>query len=182
VNGDIRKSGSTVLLSSSLNLPIDIIDTGLDFDGLLLVDESSFVGGNLSSVSNGFLETVQGIELAVTYTVTSTKIDELDAFTVNGVSYSDVEVVDIDLELSVDATVDIMGNSTMVPVIDIQDVMKIRTYYALDVGIIKSDTQFSYELNATTAAILANLNIDLGAATTGSQTIIQELNTYEVFD
>ena len=179
-SGTLTKNGNMLLLDSNLSVPLNGVSTSIGFTDLVLYNSDASANEELYTDSGTFTESFQGMPITVTYRLSSVKVGELDSLTFNLVPYPTVETVDVNLEISISTTVDVFGMPTTISILDMQEVLKMRTYYAANVGIVKSDTMFSYQLNPTTVAALNSLNINLGIPTSDSQVTIEELNSYFV--
>ncbi|WP_046745596.1 hypothetical protein [Kordia zhangzhouensis] len=180
--GTLTEQGTALTIDSSFSIPINGITAGINFENLVLFDSNATNNQLLYTTSDTFTQNFQGVPITVNYTVSSVKTDELNSLTVAGNSYSNINVVDIDVEASISTSIDVFGIPTTISILDAQDIIHMKTYYAANVGIIKSDSQFSYQLNPTTVALLANFNIDLGIPSSDTSENIQELNSYMVED
>ncbi|WP_433991558.1 hypothetical protein U8527_10110 [Kordia algicida OT-1] len=179
-NGTLTEQGTALTLNSNLSLPIDIPGNAIDFEGLVLYDESIADGETLFSISDTYTQDIQGVPLTISYTLSTENISQLEGLTLNGETFTDVEVVDLLLEFSVSTSVDVLGNPTTFSILDPQNVLEIRSYYGANVGLIKADSEFSFELNPTTVALLQTLNIDLGFPNSINSGTSQEIKAYSV--
>ncbi|WP_420573337.1 hypothetical protein [Kordia sp.] len=180
-NGTLTEQGSGALtLNSSIELPIDFIGDGINFEGAVLYNTSVPDNTVLFSLSDMFTQDVQGFPITITYTLSTEKVERLPSFTVNNETFNDVEVVDFTLELSVSTSVDILGNPTTFSILDPQDVMTIRSHYGPNIGLLKADSQISFSLNPTTIALLETLNVDLNIPTSSTATNVEELTSYMI--
>jgi len=183
-NGTLTEQGTALTLNSSLELPIDLpIDlpgSGIAFEGAVLYDTSVADNTTLFTISDTFTQEVQGFPITTEYTLSTEKIERLGSFTVNSGTFTDVEVVDFILELSVSTSVDVFGNATTFSILDPQDVLTIRGYYGPNVGLLKAESEISVTLNATTLALLQNFNVNLNLPTNGAGTNVEELTSYSV--
>ncbi|MBC8754897.1 hypothetical protein H2O64_09465 [Kordia sp. YSTF-M3] len=179
-NGTLTEQGTALTLNGSLDFPIDLGIAAIPFEGAVLYDSSVADNTTLFSSSDMFTQDLQGFPITIAYSLSSEKIERLASFTVNGESFSDVEVVDLKLELSVSTSVDILGNPTTFSILDPQDVLTTRAYYGPNVGLLKAESEIRFTLNPTTVALLQTFNINLGIPTSGSGTNVEELTSYLV--
>ncbi|QHI34958.1 hypothetical protein IMCC3317_03040 [Kordia antarctica] len=180
-NGTLTEQGTALTLNSSLELPFDLPGSGaIDFEGAVLYDTSVAANTTLFTLSDTFTQDVQGFPVTIAFTLSTEKVQSLSSLTVNSETFSDVEVVDFNLELSVSTSVDIFGNPTVFSILDPQDVLTIRGYYGPNVGLLKADSDISFSLNETTVALLATFNINLGIPTSSSASSVEELSSYLV--
>jgi hypothetical protein len=179
-NGTLTEQGTALTLNGSLDFPIDLGIPAIPFEGAVLYDSSVADNTTLFTSSDMFTQDIQGFPITIAYSLSSKKIERLASFTVNGESFSDVEVVDLKLELSVSTSVDILGNPTTFSILDPQDVLTTRAYYGPNVGLLKAESEVRFTLNPTTVALLQTFNINLGIPTSGSGTNVEELTSYLV--
>jgi hypothetical protein len=183
-NGTLTEQGTALTLNSSLELPIDLpIDlpgSGINFEGAVLYDTSVADNTTLFTFSDTFTQEVQGFPITIDYTLSTEKIERLASLTVNSETFTEVEVVDFILELSVSTSIDIFGNATTFSILDPQNVLTIRGYYGPNIGLLKAESDVRFTLNPTTVALLQSFNININLPTNGAGTNVEELTSYSV--
>lgn len=180
VSGDLEKQTNKLVLNNGgISLPIEgFTDFGFDVSNFVLYDTDAATGTELSSVSSSVTQPFQGVDLVLTYTLKSEKLQNQESFSLNDDVYNVVTSTKLSLILKVDATVPQLP--IPLPIIDQQEVMTINSFFAKDVGLIKADSNISYEINSTTATLLEQqFGIDLSNANVNVNNT-QELSSYNI--
>ncbi|MDA0176565.1 hypothetical protein [Mesoflavibacter profundi] len=177
--GELTRTETTLATNGSLSLPIDGLDFSIDFNNALLYDTEASLNTELSSQTDSFTQDLQGFPITITYELTSTQLENLGNLSVLNTNYDTVTSANITLRLSVSTTVTVGGFTQTLSLIDMQDVMSVDAFYAKNVGLISTDAQIGYTLNANTLALLELAGIELtNLPTSMSVTNTQELTTY----
>lgn len=180
-NGLLTRTDSTLEIDGSLQLPLEEFgDFSIDFIDIILYDLNASNNDEMSSTSGNFTEDFQGTPITVTYNLTTTDKGNNNSLTVNGTSYSNITKSNLKVELSIVATIEVNGSPANFTILDEQDVVSIDNYFAENVGLIKSESDITYELNATTLSLLQAINITINVPTTLDVENDQELNGYQV--
>ena len=180
-NGLLTRSESTLEIDGSLQLPLEEFgDFSIDFVDIVLYDLNASNNDELSSSTGNFTEDFQGTPITVTYKLTTTDKGNSNSLTVNGTSYSNITKSNLKVELSIVATIEVNGSPANFTILDLQDVVSIDNYFVENVGLIKSESDITYELNATTLALLQAINVTINVPTALDVENDQELNSYQV--
>ena len=122
------------------------------------------------------------IPLEINYTFTTSKVtNATNNLTVDGTDYSDVMQGNLNLEVTVTATVDILGTGTPtnVSVLSSQNVLSIDYYFAKDIGLIKADAVQGYAVDDTFIALLEIIpGFELTIPTSLSVNNIQDIDSF----
>ena len=88
----------------------------------------------------------------------------MNSLTVDGEVFSNVFKGELNISMNVVTSIDLLGlgNPVDYDVLATQDVLTIENYFAKDVGLIKSESFITYQLDQGLLAVLDNLQIDLG--------------------
>ncbi|WP_121665312.1 hypothetical protein [Mesonia aquimarina] len=101
-------------------------------------------GTELYTSTGSFTETLQGINTDINYTITTQQEDSFDEFEAGDTTYNDVISSSVSLVAEVIIQNPFGGPFT---ILESQEVLKSTNYYAKDVGLIYSNTNFSYQLD-----------------------------------
>ena len=120
------------------------------------------------------------LPLTVTYALTTKKISNLNSLTVDGEVFSNVFKGELNISMNVVTSIDLLGlgNPVDYDVLATQDVLTIENYFAKDVGLIKSESYITYQLDQGLLAVLANLQLDLGIPENLTVENTQEIENY----
>lgn len=181
VSGEVKTTDTQLTSTGSLDLPIGIgNDLSIAFTDAKFYDTTKNINQEIYTTSGVINQTFNTIPLTIDYTLNATQLDNLDTYTNNGVTYINVTSARINLNVSVNATVTIIV-TTVLPVIDPQNVLTIDAYYADGIGLIYAEAASGYTLNANTVQLLTTAGVDLGnIPTTLSLTNTQTIDTYTV--
>jgi hypothetical protein len=178
-NNGVRKSDSKLLLSGTLalasgqELPIDL---NLILNDFVIFNSNASNGQALNSspVTGTIQETFEGYPLTINYSLQSYGGETLTTFTSpNGDIYEDVKSTKIKLNVSV-TTVQTIGNITIpITILAPQDLIISDIYTADGIGVVYTNTNTNYSLNATIAD-------QLGIPATGAQNQKEYLDVYMV--
>lgn len=180
-NGLLTRGESTLEIDGTLQLPLEEFgDFGIDFTDVILYDLNASNNMEMSSVMGSFTEDFEGIPITVAFELTTTSKGSSNSMTVNGETYSNIAKSNLEVELSITTSIEVQGNPVQITILDEQDVVSIDNYFAENVGLIKSETDITYELNATTLALLESINIVIDVPTSLDVENDQELSAYSV--
>jgi len=184
VNGSLSKTSTSLEYTGSLDLQVDLPITEMPtIEDLKLIDLEASNGEILSDFSNSFSETldIQGaaIPIEINFALTTSKENFYPTTTLNGMAYSNIFEASLKLTISVTGTITILGISQAIDIIQPQDVMTVRYYYAGNIGLVRAETTQGYELSDEIISLIQQSGeTDL---TTSVQTVgIEELNSYWV--
>ena len=79
------------------------------------------------------------------------------------------------MNLSISANIEILGTIIQIPILQAQDVVLSKNYFASSVGLIYSDSLIEYQLED-----LSSLGIDLPIPAKDSSTTTQNIDTYQI--
>jgi hypothetical protein len=148
-NNGVRKDGDKLLAtgSASVNFSEDFPFT-IAITDLVLFKESAAVNEELGRVTGSVNEMYDGVEFKLDYILTTTAKEDVASLTVSGEQFTDVKTVETKINLKISLV------AIPTEVLPAQDVLISRQYYAKNVGVIKTDSHFTYTLDATLAGFL----------------------------
>ncbi len=177
--GDLITTNTSLISSGIISLPINGIDVfSFEYDNAILFNTSADENEELASISETINRDVQGIPLTVTFTLTSTQLENIERFTANNTNYDIVTSSNISLSLELSTSTNLFGTNQTITLLEKQDVLNITNYFAKDVGLILSDASFNYQLNNTVLSTLSQLGLD----TTAIPTSVTIENTQTLID
>lgn len=151
-------------------------DIVIDLSEAKLIDESQANGTILESQSGTTAQSIGGFDLDIEYTFKTIQRETISNHTVETVVYDNIIKSDIILSLKVTTTVNI-GVPIVVTLLDTQDVLSIKNYYADGIGLIDSNAIFTYQLEDLSA-----LPVTIPIPETATITTIQKITAYTVAD
>ena len=187
VNGTLTRDDSTLKFSGDLDLPSEFSDfssTTISLQDVLIYDLNASNNSTLSEVTGSFTQDldIEGniLPLIVTYTLTTKKISNMNSLTVDGEVFSNVFKGELNISMNVVTSIDLLGlgNPVDYDVLATQDVLNIENYFAKDVGLIKSESYITYQLDQGLLAVLDNLQLDLGIPENLTVENTQEIESY----
>ncbi|MEZ4853637.1 hypothetical protein [Flavobacterium sp.] len=167
-NNGVRKDGNKLLLTGSLaigtaqGLPTDIAIDLVDF---VIFDGNASNASTLDTFNGTFSQQYNGLTLTFNYTLKTTSGENFANYTSNGETYADVKSTVVTLNLTVST---ILGT-----IINNQEVLRSTQYLANNIGVIATQTTFSYSIDPTIAD-------GLGIPATTTQNQEEFLDTYNV--
>lgn len=169
----VRKDGNKLLLSGDLavgggqNLPVDI---DLALDNFVIFQANASNNQELDSKSGSFQQTVNNIPITVNYTLKSVAGETLDSYTtLNGDTFTNIKKTKIVINASATANFNIL----VLPVLNSQDILISNQYIAENVGVIFTETTFSYNIDSAIAT-------QVGIPATNTQNQTETLDSYMV--
>lgn len=181
VSGTLTSSDTSLTLNGTLDLPAelsDLIAFEIALNNAVLYNVNASSDTILYSVSDQITQDVQGFPVTVDYEVHSKSLGFYNTITLNDEAFTNVVASKLVLNMGVSTSVTVAGILVNVPILASQDLLVITSYYAENVGLVRAESNFNYEISATALATLANLGIDLGIPASGSASNVQELTTY----
>ncbi len=187
VNGTLTRDDSTLKFSGDLDLPSEFSDfssTTISLQDVLIYDLNASNNSTLSEVTGSFTQDldIEGniLPLTVIYTLTTKKISNMNSLTVDGEIFSNVFKGELNISMNVVTSIDLLGlgNPVDYDVLATQDVLTIENYFAKDVGLIKSESYITYQLDQGLLAVLDNLQLDLGIPENLTVENTQEIESY----
>lgn len=137
----VRQSGSKLLVTGSTSLAISQdIPFSIAINDFAFFDANASSGDQIGSTSGSFEQTIEGLPLTFTYTLKTKAADDVAALTVNGENYSNVKTVVTTLTLK------IAHSSFGIVLLPEQDVVVSTQYFAENVGVVKTSTDITYNL------------------------------------
>ncbi len=180
-NGLLTRGVSTLEIDGTFQLPLEEFgDFGIDFIDVVLYDLNASSNAEMSSLTGSFIEEFEGIPITIAFELVTTSKGRSNSMTVNGETYSNITKSNLSVNLSIVTTIDVLGNPTNFTILGEQDVVSIDNYFAENVGLIKSEADIAYELDATTLALLEAANIVIDVPTALDFENEQELSDYQV--
>jgi hypothetical protein len=180
-SGELTATETQLTATGSLEFPIDgVSDLSIDFTDAKFYDTAANLNSTIHNQSGTISETIQTIPLTINYNLSSTQLENLDTYTLDGVTYTNVTKAKIELDLEVKATVTVVIPITL-SIIDNQNVLEIISYFADGVGLIYAEADTQFQMNQTTISQLEAAGIDLtGIPTSASITNTQTIDTYTI--
>jgi|GEM_PF-374945 len=149
-------------------------DISINLDDAQLIDESKASGTILTSQSDVTSQTIGGFDLDITYTLKTVQRETLTSHTVGTETYNDIIKSDIILTVKVTTEINV-GIPVVVTLLDTQDLLSINNFYANNIGLIDSDTVFTYMLEDLSA-----FPITIPFPETATINTTQEITSYTV--
>lgn len=177
-NNALRVDGAKLLLTGSLDfnnfgvaLPVQL---NLSVNDYIIFKENATNNELLGSISGTLNQTVQNYPLVIEYTLNSTAVETLPTFSSNGRVYTDVKKVKTVLNAKITSSITVLGFSTIVRILDAQDVVTSDQYYSKTIGNVYTKTTIDYRLNALPSGFTLPL------PSSGNQIQEEFLETYDV--
>lgn len=175
-NGTLTAENGKLSGSGSLNFGFQGIDNlDIEVNNAALYDQNAAVNTTLSTTTGSASQTAQGVTLEINYTATTVQQADVSSMMVNGVTYSDVIHSQLIVNASIVSPITVAGFTTNISIMPAQNVFVVDNYWAKDIGLIQSDSQFSYQL-----ADLSALPVALPIPTSQEILTVQTLTSYMV--
>lgn len=149
-------------------------DLTINLDDAKLIDETASSGTVLTSLSDVTTQTIGGFDLDIAYTFKTVQRETLASHTVGTETYNGIIKSDIVLSIKVTTEVTI-GIPIVVTILDTQDILTINNFYANNIGLVDSDTTFTYSLED-----LSTFGITLPFPDTATIITAQEITAYTI--
>lgn len=177
-NNGLRIDGSKLRLTGAVTLPTLISDPiTLNLNDFIIFKENATLGTQLSSVSGSFTQTIQTYPLNFDYTFKSVADGSLSSCSSNGEIYNDVIKTKIILNLTVTYPTTLGGIPTTLTILPSQDVIVSTQYYSKNIGMIFTNTDIQYNMNA---AVVSALNLPSTIPTSGALNQEESLLNYHL--
>lgn len=137
-SGEVYKSNNNLItLDAELSIDLDNEFSNLEIplDAIVLYDANLSQGSTMSFTSGEFQQDINGFPIDFIYEINSIHKGFILEEFVNGVSYEDVFVSEIQVSLSAHVFI-VFSDFT---ILEKQDITSITNYYAKDIGLIKSE-------------------------------------------
>lgn len=179
--GSLNKTATSLSIDGSLKIPIAGFEAlSIPLSKAVLFDINAANNSNISNFTGVYTQNFQNFPLAFKYDLTFKKIQNLSSFKVNNVTYSNVTVSSIKLNMEISTTISIQGNNTTFTILKPKDLLVITSYYGDKVGLLSATSTIDFNLDATTIALLKQLNVTLNIPDSKSITNVQDLTTFVV--
>lgn len=171
-NNGVRTENNKLFLSGTLDvgsnqgLPSNI---NIELEDFIIFDANASEGSNLDSQSGIIQENVNGYPISINYTLKSKAGSSFNEYTVDTEMYSNVKSTIISLEISVTT---VYGGFT-ITALNNQEVLKSTQFIAENIGVIKTNSTFSYSMDPFIAG-------ELGIPETETQNQEEILDTYSI--
>ena len=149
-------------------------DISINLDDAQLIDETKTNGTILTSQSDVTAQTIGGFDLDITYTLKTVQRETLASHTVGSETFNDIIKSDIILSVKVTTEINI-GVPLVVTLLDTQDLLTINNFYANNIGLVDSNTVFTYTLEDLSA-----FPITIPFPETATITTAQEITAYTI--
>lgn len=169
----IREAEGKYHMEGEVSLALSAIggqDILIELNDIVILDQGATVGSVLGTVTGTSTQTIQNFDVTIDYTLRTVQQGTSPSHSVNdgALVYDNVIASQIIVEVSAST----VFNNIPITILSSQDILTIDNFYAQNIGLVDSDTVFTYTLN--------QLPIDLGVPTTATSTTTQELNTYTI--
>lgn len=147
-NAVLRQENGKLIGTGALTFDLFGLDD-LDFtvENAALYDQNASQGSQLTTVDGSLSRPVQGFDLNIDYTATTFQQEALENLTVNGVEYMDVLHSQLIINVEIGTVASFGGFDIPVVILPSQDVIVVDNYWAKDIGLIRSNSDFNYELS-----------------------------------
>ena len=150
LNGNsLREDAGVLYIDGSIGLAIPNLGNGLgviDLNNAVLYDAGAAVGTTLSTQSGTNMQTIQGFDVDINYTVSTIQRETLPSVTVNGVTYQDAIRQDIVINLELVTNISVGIGTIPVTILSAQDVIVLENTWGGDTGLLRSDATIEYML------------------------------------
>lgn len=147
-NNGVRSLDGKLMVSGIPDIGIPNLPLEINLTDFIILDQNASTGSMLSLVSNNIEQTMEGIILDITYSLSSAAGESLLSYTApNGSTYTNVKSTKITLNLQVNASMP--GFPISIPVLPSQNVITSVQYYAENIGMIHNKTDIEYQLGDT---------------------------------
>lgn len=169
-NNGVRKDGNKLLLSGTLELganqglPSNI---SISLNDFVIFNPNATEGTTLATFSSSFQQTVGTYPLTVNYTLKSKAGSTYTNYNSNGEIYGNVKTTIITLDMSVTTVL----SGFTITVLNNQQVLNSEQFIAENIGVIKTNSSFSYNMDATLAS-------QIGIPASASQSQNEIIDTY----
>lgn len=145
-NNGVRKDGDRLLVTGSadVNFSEDFPFT-IAITDLALFKESAAVNEEIGKVMGSITETYDNIDFKLDYILTTTAKEDVASLTVNGAQFTNVKTVETKINLKISLV------ALPIEVLPAQDVLISKQFYAKDIGVVKTETNFTYTISSTLA-------------------------------
>lgn len=188
-NGTLLRGDSTLSYSGNLELPEefdDFTDETIMLQNFKLYDLNASNNELLDEITNSVVEDLDLngtiVPLTIEYGVSSEKISLMNSMSVSGTSYSNVIHSRFKLNMNLFVSVDILGgnNPTDYSIIENQDILVIDSYFAEDIGLIKAQAVYSYQLEQQFIDLLALIPNEIDIPESANVVNVQDLDDAQV--
>jgi hypothetical protein len=152
-------------------------DITIALDDAKLIDTSKTSGTILTSITDVASQDIGGFILDINYTLKTIQREALTSHTVGVVSYNDIIKSDIILTIKVTTDVEVIPGFPPVTVtlLDTQNLLTLNNFYANGIGLIDSDSVFTYTLEDLSA-----FPVTIPFPETATINTAQEITSYNV--
>lgn len=137
----VRQSGSKLLVTGNTAVAIsEAVPFNIAINDFAFFDANATTGQQIGTTSGSFQQTIQGIALTFSYTLTTTAGTDYASYTVGTTTYSSVKTVVTTLKLK------IVPAAFPIELLPEQNVVTSTQYFAEGIGAVKTSTDISYNL------------------------------------
>ncbi len=178
----MNKTETNLSTTGELVIPIPELDIVIPFDNLILYNLNAPNSSMLSSFTGTIESTFENFPITTTYTLSTTQAGQLNTINLNGEDYNNVVKSNLSLVVSVIATVEVIpGLPVELPILDTQDFLSIDYYIAKEIGLVRSEANTTFMINAETLMALEQAGVDISNfPSSSSVTNIQELTSFTI--
>lgn len=149
-------------------------DIVIELNDIKLIDESETNGTVLATQSGTTTQNIGGYDLDIQYTFKTVQKSALNNHAVDNTTFENITSSDIILSIKVSTIVNI-GVPITITLLDTQDVLTINNFYANEIGLIDSNSVFTYQLEDLSA-----LPITIPIPETATITTTQKITAYTI--
>ena len=156
-NNGVRKDGDKLLVTGSTTVSLsEAVPFSIGVTDLVIFKESAQNDEQLGNVAGTITQNYNGLPIIIDYTLITTAKPDVASLTVNNQSYTNVKTVQTEIFVKLSTT---LGGVT-VPVVNNQKIVTSTQYFAEDIGVVKTVTDFSYTISQLLAT---NFNIPVSS-------------------
>jgi hypothetical protein len=145
-NNGIRKEADKLLVTGSTSVNFsEEFPFSIAITDLVMFKESAINGEELGRVTGSLNQNYNSINFKLDYALTTTAKEDVASMTVNGEVFTNVKTVETKINLKI-SLVDFPAE-----ILPAQDVLISQQYYAENVGVVKTTSTFTYQINSTLA-------------------------------
>ena len=147
-NNGVRKLDDRLLLTGTATFNFsEQLPFSIDATDLVIFKESATNNQVIGTLNGTIEEEYEGYTIEFQYVLTTTAKDNMDVYTVNGETYTNVKPMEIKLNLDAVLQYNFGGVPIPITIMPQQDVVISTQYYAENIGVVHVETNFEYHLS-----------------------------------
>jgi hypothetical protein len=185
VNGALSKSTNQLSYTGGIEIPVDLgVDSDFSIENMPLYDLNASNGTELYNAYGTNSQTLDfdgtALPIQVEYEITVTKENFYTSTSINGQEFTNVYEGRLTFNLSVSGSFTLLGFTQTINIIQPQDVIEVRYYYAENIGLIGAEATQGYTLDPELTSLFDLTGSTIDFPTSISVTNTQELSSYEL--